>query len=230
MNCGPIQRKADAITYRESHFSFIWFGCDMDPRVQALDKLAEILERCLVSSKRSLRYRFTACAQWAPEESAKDKAAESISESDVKQCRDLVKVLMGSNKARTESMQRSTLRHLVLLKTLPSDVPLHDKRLIDIVAELRKRLSIRLPALCSGAASMPASNASVPLPSASVSLSNVPASAPATSESVTKTPRHGLGASISYEECLRRRVIELEKELEDAKQRLEKLLRDTPSV
>ncbi len=189
----------------------------MESRAQALDKLAAVLERRLVSSKRGARFRFSACAAWSVDEPSKNNV-ESIPDSDVRQCRDAVKALLGSDKSRAESGQRSTLRHLVLLKQLPSDTPLHDKRLVDIVAELRKRLSPRLATICNGASS----SASVSVSNASTSLSSSNASA---SVSLSKTPRDDLGASIGYEESLRRRVLELEKELEDAKQSLEKLLR-----
>lgn len=202
----------------------------MDSRAQALDKLAEVLERRLVSSKRGARFRFSAYAEWSSEEPLpKNDGKEDIAPSDVRQCRDAVKMLLGQGKARTESVQRSTLRHLVLLKALPSDTPLHDKRLIDAVAELRKRLGPKLARLCSSATSMPLSNANSNV-SASNANSNVSVSNANSIASMSKTPRHDLGASISYEECLRRRVLELEKELEDAKQKLEKLLRDVPSV
>lgn len=201
--------------------------CGMDPRTQALDKLAEVLERRLVSSKRSLRFRFSACADWALDKSDKDKVEDVIPSSDVRQCRDAVKVLLGSSKVRAESVQRSTLRHLILLKELPSAVPLHDKRVIDIVEELRKRLRTKLPNLYNGSASASSASASTSMP---LPLTNASASTSIIGDSVSKTPRHDLGASISHEECLRRRVLELEKELEDTKQRLEKMLHETPSV
>lgn len=202
----------------------------MESRTQALDKLAAVLERRLVSSKRGARFRFSACAAWSVDDPSKNDK-ETIPDSDVRQCRDAVKALLGSDKARAESVQRSTLRHLVLLKQLPSDTPLHDKRLADIVAELRKRLSTRLAHICmsssgaSASSSVSSASASMPLSGASVSSSS--ALIVSMSSSVSKTPRDDLGASIGYEESLRRRVLELEKELEDTKQSLEKLLRET---
>lgn len=192
----------------------------MESRAQALDTLAAVLERRLVSSKKGARFRFSACAAWSVDEPPKNDK-ETIPTSDVRQCRDAVKALMGSDKAKTETVQRSTLRHLVLLKQLPSDALLHDKRLIDIVAELRRRLSPKLTTICNGASSSNASTStSVSSVSASLLGSNV-----STSASSSKTPRDDPGASIGYEESLRRRVLELEKELEDTKQSLEKLLR-----
>jgi len=178
-------------------------------REDALDTLARLLERRLKWPNRGKRSQLLAFSAWSLDAEETKKEKESVPKEDVTACKDAVRVLLGKGKKLDESTLRKELRELVHLNKLPSASSIRDKRLSDIVDALRKRVSSKLDVRLT--VSSPSSSSEAPA---------------ITTNTLPKTPRQEAGASISYEESLRRRVHELEKQLEDARQSLEKLVRE----
>lgn len=172
-------------------------------REQALATLTRLVNQRLASLPPGRRAWWLACSAWSVDDTP-DTKSTAISKEDLTACKDAVRVVVGRGKSLPDTTLRKELRDLINFKKLPPTGPIHDKRLNDVVQELRKRVTVKV------------SPETEPKPIHS-------ATQPSAVASSSRTPRQD---SISYEESLRRRVQELEKQLEDTKQSLEKLLAD----
>lgn len=166
--------------------------------------LTRLVNQRLASLPPGRRAWFLACGAWSVDD-ASDTKSTAISKEDLTACKDAVRVVVGRGKSLPDTTLRKELRDLINFKKLPPTGLIHDKRLNDVVQELRKRVTVKV------------SPETEPKPIHSATTTQPPA------VSSSRTPRQD---SISHEESLRRRVQELEKQLEDTKQSLEKLLAD----